>query len=265
MDSIGLRLALAPALILAASLVSRQWGPAVGGWLVALPLTSGPVAFFLALDHGAGFAAMAALGSLAGAIAEIAFAVAYAVLARRGWPLAVAGASLTFTAVAALLQQLALTWGSLAAGSMAALVGALMLVPRQSHASQALPPPRWEIPARMAVTAALVLLITGMATVLGPRLSGTLAMFPVYVIVLTVFAHRSGPPHALHVLRGLLVGLFAGVSFFIVLAALVERAGVTRGFLAAVAVTLAVQGMSFAFVTRAASKSDRTGEPAAVG
>jgi hypothetical protein len=249
-DSIVLRLALAPALILAASVASRHWGPGIGGWLVALPLTSGPVAFFLALDHGPGFAAAAALGSLAGAIAEIAFAAAYTVLVHRGWPLAVCGASLTFIVVAAIFQHMALRWGVLAAASMVALVAASRLVPHQAHASPP-PPPRWEIPARMAVAAALVLLITGTATVLGPRLSGTLAMFPVYVIVLTVFAHRSGPAHALRVLRGLLIGLFAGVSFFIVLAGLVESVGVTRGFLGAVAAAVVVQGMSFAFVARA--------------
>ena len=254
MDAIVLRVALAPALILAASLASRYWGPGVGGWLVALPLTSGPVAFFLALDHGSGFAATTALGSLAGAIAEVAFAVAYAFLARRGWPLAVCGASLAFTVVAAILQQLALGWGSLTVGSVVAVAGALMLVPSPSHAASAPRPPRWDLPARMVATAALVLLITGMATVLGPRLSGTLAMFPVYVIVLTVFAHRSGPAHALRVLRGLLVGLFAGVSFFIVLAGLVERLSVSGGFLAAVAVALAVQAASFPFV--AAPKSE---------
>jgi hypothetical protein len=47
----------------------------VSGWFVGLPLTSGPVALFLALDHGATFASGAALGSLAGAMAEAAFAL----------------------------------------------------------------------------------------------------------------------------------------------------------------------------------------------
>src|SRR5688500_18390293 len=103
-DSIVLRLALASGLILAASLVSRRWGPAVGGSLVALPLTSGPIALFLALDHGPGFAAAAAIGSLVGLIAEVAFCIAYAVLAARGWGLALLGACLAFVAAATVVQ-----------------------------------------------------------------------------------------------------------------------------------------------------------------
>lgn len=50
MESLALKLVLAPALIGAASLAGRRWGPAVSGWLVGLPLTSGPIAFFLRLD-----------------------------------------------------------------------------------------------------------------------------------------------------------------------------------------------------------------------
>jgi len=46
MGTLALKLTITPFLILAASLASRRWGEAVGGWLVGLPLTSGPVAFF---------------------------------------------------------------------------------------------------------------------------------------------------------------------------------------------------------------------------
>jgi hypothetical protein len=81
---VALKLLLAPMLIALASLAARRWGPSVGGWLVALPLTSGPVLFFLALDHGASFAAAAAVGALAGLAAIAAFAFAYAVGGRPG-------------------------------------------------------------------------------------------------------------------------------------------------------------------------------------
>ena len=72
MDNLALKLVLTPALIGAATLVGRRWGQSVGGWLVGLPLTTGPVAFFIALDHGAAFGAAAVVGSLAGAVAEAA-------------------------------------------------------------------------------------------------------------------------------------------------------------------------------------------------
>ena len=85
MDTLSLKLALTPGLILVASLAGRRWGESVGGWLVGLKLTSAPVAFFLALDHGTGFAAAAAAGSIAGTVAQACFGVAYGRTARTGW------------------------------------------------------------------------------------------------------------------------------------------------------------------------------------
>jgi hypothetical protein len=67
-ESLILKLVVTPALIGAASLAGRRWGAAVGGWLVGIPLTSAPIALFLALDHGAHFAASASVGMLLGTI-----------------------------------------------------------------------------------------------------------------------------------------------------------------------------------------------------
>jgi hypothetical protein len=46
-----LKILVAPALIALASWVARRWGPSIGGWFVALPLTSGPTLWLLALDR----------------------------------------------------------------------------------------------------------------------------------------------------------------------------------------------------------------------
>ena len=53
------KVVLTPLFIAAVTLAGRRWGPAVGGWLAGLPLTSGPVSVFLALEQGPGFAARA--------------------------------------------------------------------------------------------------------------------------------------------------------------------------------------------------------------
>ena len=58
------KLLLTPTLLGLVSLIGRRWGPAVSGWIIGLPLTSGPVSLFLALDHGTAFASHAAEGSL---------------------------------------------------------------------------------------------------------------------------------------------------------------------------------------------------------
>src|SRR5262249_10571930 len=106
-DSLLLKLALTPALIAAASLAGRRWGPSVSGWIVGLPFTSGPIALFLALDHGTDFACDAALGTLAGTISQAAFCLAYAHLASRGaWMVCAVTGSIVFLGVTAALVPL---------------------------------------------------------------------------------------------------------------------------------------------------------------
>jgi uncharacterized membrane protein (GlpM family) len=115
----------------------------------------------------------------------------------------------------------------------------------RSPQSEAGPPPRWDIPARMAVATSLVVLLTAVAPTLGPRLTGLLTPFPLYAAILAVFAHhREGPRAAVGVLRGLLLGLFAFATFFLALAVLLERVGVAAAFAGAVTLGLTVQAGS---------------------
>jgi hypothetical protein len=246
--TLTLELVVTPLLIAAASLAGRRWGQAVGGWLVGLPLTTGPVAFFLALDEGAAFATAVALGSLAGALAEGAFCLAYGHLASRGPALALGAACIAFAAAAALLQRITLPLVALTPVVLAVLAISLRLMPAGSGAAATAPPPRWDLPARMIVTTALVVGLTAIAPALGARLSGILATFPLYAAVLTVFAHREGPAPAVQVLRGLLLGLFSFSTFFVVLGALLPRHGVAVAFAAATVAALAVQGASLALI-----------------
>jgi hypothetical protein len=204
MDTLVLKVVVTPMLIAAASLAGRRWGQAVSGWFVGLPLTSGPVAFFVALDYGVGFAAATALGALAAAIAEAAFCLVYGHAADRArWPVALAAACIAFAATAVTLQRLTVPIIVLAAIVFVALAIALRLMPRGFETVGTRPPPRWDLPARMVIATLLVVFITEAAPVLGPRLSGVLAAFPVYAAILTVFGHRSGAASAVRVLRGL--------------------------------------------------------------
>lgn len=254
MDTLALKLLLTPVLIGAASLAGRRWGQVVGGWLVALPLTAGPVAFFLALDHGERFAGRAALGSLAGIVAETAFCLAYVFAARRrSWPLALLAGTLAFAAVALPLGRLELGLAPTLAAGVASLVVAIRLVPHAAEESAAERLPPWDIPLRMAVATAIVLALTGAAPVLGAGLSGLLATFPVLAGTLTVFAHRQqGAAAAVAVLRGLLHGLFGFAGFFVVLSALIEGAGIAAAFATATLAALALQGAALWAVRRKA-------------
>ena len=257
MDTLVLKLVVTPVLILAASLAGRRWGETVSGWFVGLPLTSGPVCFFLALERGPGFAAAAARGCLAGAAAEVCFCLAYVITAaatapQRGWPAALLAGSIGFGAGAALLQWSAPPVWLLAAIAYPALALGLLVMPRPYAGGGVIPlPPRWDIPARIAVATALVLGLTELAPLFGARLSGLLATYPLFAVVLAAFAHRlSGAAAAERVLRGLLIGLFGFAGFFVVLAESIERIGIAAAFAAATATALAIQGGSLWLLRR---------------
>lgn len=239
-----LKLVLTPAFIGGASLGARRWGPALGGWIIALPLTSGPVALFLVLDRGAAFGAAAAEASLAGCVAITAYGLAYARSAGRlGWPAAV-GVALACWLLAALAVQPALRWPVWALFALAALaIGvALPLMPAGAARAPAAAWGRWDVPLRMAVATAVVLAVTAAAPVLGAGASGLLAMLPVMGTVLAVFAHRAGgAPDGVAVQRGILSGLLGTAAFLAVVAGSVASAGVAASFGLALAAVVAVQ------------------------
>lgn len=241
-----LRLAITPALIGGASVAARRWGASVGGWIVALPLTSGPVLFFLALDHGPDFAASAAVGSLAGIAGMTAFSLAYTWSGDRGgWQVALVAASGAYAAASLVLQPL--LGGPVAILLILVLVGlwvSLRILPEAFRSQASIAMPWWDLPARMIAATLVVLVLTTTAPALGAHLSGLLATFPVFASVLTVFTHHhEGHVQAVQVLRGLLVGLFGTAAFFAILIVFLGGAGVLLAFAAALATALAIQGI----------------------
>ncbi len=253
-----IKLTLTPILIGGASLAARRWGPSIGGWIVALPLTSGPVALYLALDRGTAFAAGTAEGSIGGLLGDATFALAYGWLARRaGWRVATACGFGAFAAAAIAVAPFVAGPPVLLFGLVAvAMLGCLRLAPPVAETKPAGRMPGWDIPARMAIGTALVLTITEAAAVLGPALSGILAAFPVYVTVLAVFAHRlEGPEQAMGVARGLQLGLFGTICFFLVITTTIERLGVAPAFALGVAATFAVQMVSLRVIRRSIETS----------
>lgn len=252
MDSLALKLVLTPALIGAASLAGRRWGPALSGWLVGLPFTSAPIALFLALDHGVTFARAAAIGTLAGTMSQAAFCLAYGALAPRfDWRITLPVSVFAFAAVTAALQFLAVPLFALLAIVTLVLIAALAGTPQRADVASSRRLPAWDIPARMILATVFVLALTGVASMLGARLTGLLAPFPLYAAVLATFAHRlQGAGAARGVVHGLLLGLFAFAGFFVTLAALIADIGIVLAFVAATLVALALQGASFVMLQR---------------
>lgn len=252
MENLLLKLLLTPALIAGVSLASRRWGPSVAGRLVGLPLTSGPIAFFLALDQGRVFAAASSKGILAGSISVAAFCLAYGRSAARvRWPLALLAGWLGFFVSTWVLQQVTLPLAPLCGVVVALELVALWLMPSEPEAAAALPAPWWDIPARAVAATTVVVLLTGYATTLGPHLSGLLTPFPIVAATLGVFTqHFQGPSAAVRLLRGVMLGLFAFTGFFVVVSALLVPVGIAATFALATTAALLLQGAAMSTLRR---------------
>ncbi len=259
MSVLAVKLIVTPLMILAASLVGRRWGDAMGGWLVGLPLTSGPVAVFLAVEHGAGFAAEASAGSLAGVVAQAGFCLGYAFAAPRGWPAGLlAGAGAFAASAARLAGRPARAGDPVRPGARRARRHAPFAAARLSRARRRPRAPWWEIPARMALVTALVVAVTSFASLLGARASGIVATFPLIGAALGVFAHRAhGPRAGVAVLRGMASALFAFAFFFFVVGLAIPRAGIVLAFAAATLAALLVQAATLRLVRGARPRRRR--------
>lgn len=245
-------LMVAPLLAATSTLVSRRFGPRVGGVVSAFPAIVGPVLLITALDRGAAFAAQAANGTLLGLPALGVFAVAYAHAARHtGWT-----GSLVAGWVAAALTALAVGLCARGASSPAGLLVATTallaahrcLPPRGASAesgSAATSPRPGGIPLRMGATALLVISLSASAGALGPVAGGMLAALPILASVLALFTHReSDGAAAAELLRGTLAGMAGFVAFCQLSAMALGTSGTVAAFAAATAVALVVQAIS---------------------
>ena len=104
----------------------------------------------------------------------------------------------------------------------------------------------------MAATALLIVALTMAGSRFGPTVAGVLAALPTLASVLAVFTHaRHGADALLGLLRGMLGGMVAFAAFCVVVALLVDRAGIAAAFLAATLAAVAVQAGAYAPVRTA--------------
>jgi hypothetical protein len=253
MNILILKLVLAPVIIGSASLAGRKWGPAVSGWIVGLPLTSGPVAFILAVSHDTTFAFGAIRGTLSGGFSLIAFCLTYAWLARKfNWIISALGSVLIFAGMITFLQNMDIAYIPLFFMIVLVILIGLQLMPKQIELelSQSTPG-KWDIPARILIGTSFILLMTSIAPYIGPRLTGLLTTIPLYAGILTIFAHRHhGHAGANSVLRGLILGLFSFAGFYLVLGLLIQNTSLLVSFGLATLSALVVQGTTLLIIQR---------------
>jgi hypothetical protein len=105
--------------------------------------------------------------------------------------------------------------------------------------------PWWDLPLRIVIATAILVLITTAASLLGPKWSGLLSPFPVFTFVMVVFyAHQGGAAPAGRFVRGVVRGLFGYLAFFLVISLLLARGSLLLTYGLAAMAALGVNGLS---------------------
>jgi hypothetical protein len=187
-----LRMAIAAAFVVSASVITERSGPVIGALIATLPISAGPSYVFLALDHDAAFIAEGALASLPINAATITLGLAYAVLAQRfGVWLSAGVAIAVWLVLATIIRQF--QWTLLAGLIVNAITFAIcvpLLRPYAHVKKMPLIARRWyDIPLRAALVATLVATVVSTSSWVGPRISGIIALFPIVFTSLMLILH----------------------------------------------------------------------------
>lgn len=236
-----LRLALVPAVVWLASLAARRWGHTVSGYLGGLPLIGGPITLYLALDHGAEFAARSAVVTLAAIVGQAAHLTLFTYIGWRArWPVALIAGWTGFAVAAIAVALLPLTPGIaliLAAVSLAAALRAIALPDGEASLPAV---PAVELRLRLAAALVLAIAILWSAPEFGPVVSGVLLSVPVTGSIMPPFTLALyGPGAVARLTRGFVVGLTGFSAFFFVVGCYAVSLGITKTFMVAVAAALA--------------------------
>jgi hypothetical protein len=237
---------LAPVLLAACTFVAWKWGSAAGGWLLGLPLISGPVSVFLFLEHGPRFAENAARGTLLGMVAAGVFYTGYSLAAEgRRWWESLAFAAAACLAVAAALSHVHLDLADtvLFAAVFLALIAATARATRPAGTA---PAPRLPgLLLKMAIASAIVVGVTLASGALGSQVSGMLTTIPVISAVMAVSTHRrSGGLSARRMLSGTVAGMWGAAAFFAVVGLLVTAVAPIVTYGTATAAAAAAAGLA---------------------
>ena len=197
-----LRMAIAAAFVVSASVITERSGPVIGALIATLPISAGPSYVFLALDHDAAFIAEGALASLPINAATITLGLTYAVLAQRfGVWLSAGTAIAVWLVLATIIRQF--QWTLLAGLIVNAITFAIcvpLLRPYAHVKKMPLIARRWyDIPLRAALVATLVATVVSTSSWVGPRISGIIALFPIVFTSLMLILH---PAHRRQADRG---------------------------------------------------------------
>jgi hypothetical protein len=178
--------------VVTASLVAEKTGPLIAAMVATLPVSAGPIYFFLALDHDAAFISTALLGSMGSNFATTAFSFIYVFAAQR-FGMA-ASLAIAFAAWAPVL----IGFRFVGLDITPTMILVLLLFPAAHFLAKPYLAARpknlgklawYAIPVRALFVALLVATVTTLSTIIGPEWSGFFATFPVVLSTLIIFLH----------------------------------------------------------------------------
>jgi hypothetical protein len=205
-----IRMAVTAAFLLAATVTAERAGPLVGGLVATLPISAGPIYIFLAIDHGAHFVGVSALGSLVSNAANIIFALTYTLLAqKRSLTISLGVAFVLWFSTTGCIGLVTWTVTMAIAFNSVALGAALWLTVPLRHVRSPQVKARWhDLVMRAVMVAALVGVVTAVSHRIGPAASGNIAVFPIVLSSIAFILHRHvGGPATAAVMSNALIGL----------------------------------------------------------
>jgi hypothetical protein len=214
-----IKVVVAPIMVLSVSYLQRRFGDRFGGWLIGLPITTGPFLFIIGLQEGIAFAGRTAHGVLLGQIALIIFCLAYAHAALAfDWKPAILVGTLACLAAGYVVTAVKVSqWVSTPLLLVIWFI-AMKLWPRVEVPTVKIAPPKWELPVRIVVTLLLLLSLSALAPHVGGKIAGALSTYPLIASVLGAFNHRRfGSLATVSTLRGLMqtLPITVGIIFFL--------------------------------------------------
>jgi hypothetical protein len=253
-----LKMAATAGVVVLASLAAERAGPVVGAMIATLPLSAGPAYVFIALQHDAAFVAQSALASVVVTVVSAVFALVYAMRAQRhGVAASVLPAMATWLVLVLVVS--AVPWSTMTGVvfTAAGLAICIAIGNRFPHAPVPPVPRRWtDLMMRAAMVAGLVGIVVTASQVVGPNVTGLLAVFPVVLLSLIfILQPRIGGPATAAVFSNMPLG-FVGFSLSCLTAhLLVERVGAAAGLAIALAVSIGCNLLFWAIRRRPAAKA----------
>lgn len=244
---LSLKLILSPVLIALVSLAGRRWGPAISGWFLGFPLTSAPISILLAAQYGTGFAAASATGILGGQASVCVFCLAFSYAALKfNWMVSSFLGLCAFFLSTALLNLFTLSLPAAFLILLGTITVMLFFLPKSDVQQTVAIVPSWDLPVRMILAGLFVFLVTTFATGLGPQLSGLVAPFPVFGVILAAFTHKQyGAGTVIKLFRGYLTASIGFACFFLIVGVFLPIWGSVMIYSLATVMIFAINGFFF--------------------